>query len=325
MNGEVSVVRAIILGILSALFFAVTFVLNASMEQAGGHWAWSASLRYFFMLPFLIVIVAMRKKFQPLNVSLRLHSGQWMLWSTIGFGLFYAPLCFAAMYAPGWLIAGTWQLTIIAGALLSPLFFIRVGSATVRARIPWRMLSLSIVVLIGIVLMQLEHAQHMNRMSILLGVLPIVIAAFMYPLGNRKMMALTDGRLGVFERILGMTLASLPFWLLLALYGFIASGLPAMTQLIQSFIVAVSSGVIATALFFAATDLVRGNMVKLAAVEATQAFEVLFALMGEMLLLSLVMPSTIGISGIIIVMIGMILQSIYLIIQARKIVNNTNI
>lgn len=317
--------RAILLGILSALFFAVTFVLNASMEQAGGHWAWSASLRYFFMLPFLGIIVALRRQFQPLVASMRQHSGRWVCWSIVGFGLFYAPLCFAAMYAPGWLIAGTWQFTIIAGALLSPLFFVRVGTSMVRARIPWRMLGLSTIVLVGIVLMQLEHAQQMTMSTVLLGMLPILVAAFMYPLGNRKMMALTNGQLGVFERILGMTIASLPFWIGLALYGLTVSGMPSTLQVTQSFIVAVSSGVIATALFFAATDLVQGNMVKLAAVEATQAFEVLFALIGEMLLLSIMLPSTLGVLGIMIVMLGMILQSIYLIIQAKKMPNNVNI
>lgn len=317
--------RAILLGILSALFFAVTFVLNASMEQAGGHWAWSASLRYFFMLPFLGIIVALRRQFQPLVASMRQHSGRWVCWSIVGFGLFYAPLCFAAMYAPGWLIAGTWQFTIIAGALLSPLFFVRVGTSMVRARIPWRMLGLSTIVLVGIVLMQLEHAQQMTMSTVLLGMLPILVAAFMYPLGNRKMMALTNGQLGAFERILGMTIASLPFWIGLALYGLIVSGMPSTLQVTQSFIVAVSSGVIATALFFAATDLVQGNMVKLAAVEATQAFEVLFALIGEMLLLSIMLPSTLGVLGIMIVMLGMILQSIYLIIQAKKMPNNVNI
>lgn len=43
----------IIIGILAALFFAVTFILNHAMELDGGSWLWSASLRYFFMLPFL--------------------------------------------------------------------------------------------------------------------------------------------------------------------------------------------------------------------------------------------------------------------------------
>lgn len=315
--------HAILLGVFSALFFAVTFVLNASMEQAGGHWAWSASLRYFFMLPFLFIIVYMRKKYMPLVQSMRQHRSAWIIWSVVGFGLFYAPLCFAAMYAPGWLIAGTWQVTIIAGALLSPLFLTTIGQMRVRERIPWRMLSLSCIVLAGVVLMQLEHAQQMSTEAIWLGVLPIVLAAFMYPLGNRKMMAITNGTVGVFERILGMTLASLPFWIVLAIYGWLEAGLPSMTQVTQSFIVAISSGLVATALFFAATELVKGDMVKLAAVEATQALEVLFALVGELLLLSIILPSSLGLTGIVMVMFGILCQSLYMIVQTKKMVLTT--
>ena len=84
-----------------------------------------------------------------------------------------------------------------------------------------------------------------------------------------------------------MTLASLPFWFLLSLYGFFTVGAPTKMQSFQSLLVALFSGVIATVLFFKATDLVRGNMQKLASVEATQSMEVLFALAGELLFLSL--------------------------------------
>lgn len=43
---------------------------------------------------------------------------------------------------------------------------------------------------------------------------PVVIAAFAYPLGNRRMLEEYGGRLDTFQRVLGMTLASLPFWLI---------------------------------------------------------------------------------------------------------------
>ena len=42
-------VRLILLGLLSGAFFSSTFVLNELMSAAGGHWFWSASLRYVFM------------------------------------------------------------------------------------------------------------------------------------------------------------------------------------------------------------------------------------------------------------------------------------
>ncbi|MDN3018702.1 multidrug resistance efflux transporter family protein [Paenibacillus sp. BSR1-1] len=305
--------RPIILGILAAFFFAFTFILNRSMDLGGGSWIWSASLRYFFMVPFLFVIVSMRKNLKQLFAEMKKSPGAWFLWSFVGFGLFYAPICFSAAYAPGWLIAATWQITIISGSLLAPLFYETIltdkGPIQLRGRIPFKGLAMSLIILLGIILMQLEQANHLSVLAIFLGVIPVVIASFAYPLGNRKMMEVCDGRLDVFQRVLGMTLASLPLWIILSLYGFLTEGPPSSGQTIQSGLVAISSGVIATILFFHATDLVRGNMQKLAAVEATQSMEVLFALVGELLLLNSLFPSMVSWIGMILVMAGMVLHS----------------
>lgn len=56
---------------------------------------------------------------------MELFGGSW-LWSVVALVLFYAPLTYAAAFSPGWLVAGTWQLTILAGVLLTPLFFITI-------------------------------------------------------------------------------------------------------------------------------------------------------------------------------------------------------
>ena len=48
--------------------------------------------------------------------------------------------------------------------------------------------------------------------------------------------------------------------------------------------VALFSGVIATILFFKATDLVKENLRQLAVIEATQSGEVLFTLLGGILI-----------------------------------------
>ncbi|MEC1523283.1 multidrug resistance efflux transporter family protein [Neobacillus niacini] len=305
--------KSIVLGICAAFFFAFTFVLNASMELSGGSWIWSASLRYLFMVPFLLCIVIIRKNLRPLLKEIKERPGKWLLWSFVGFGLFYAPLCFAAAYSPGWLIAGTWQITIISGALLTPLFFETIatknGPIQIRGKIPFRGLVMSLIILLGIVLMQMEHAKQLSFENVLLGVVPILIASFAYPLGNRKMMDVSEGRLDAYQRVLGMTLASLPFWILLSFYGLFTVGLPSGGQSLQSLLVALSSGVIATVLFFMATDMVRGNMQKLAAVEATQSMEVVFALVGELLFLSIPFPTLLSWIGIFVVILGMILHS----------------
>lgn len=305
--------RPIILGIFAAFFFAFTFIFNRSMDLAGGSWIWSASLRYIFMIPFLLFIVIARRNLKPLLVEMKKYPGQWVLWSFVGFGLFYAPLCFSAAYAPGWLIAATWQVTIISGSLLAPLFYETVmtksGPISVRGKIPIKGLGMSLIILFGIILMQLQQVGNLSTLAIILGIVPVVIASFAYPLGNRKMMDLCGGRLDVFQRVLGMTLASMPLWILLSLYGLLSEGLPSVDQTFQSGLVAISSGVIATILFFQATDLVRGNMQKLAAVEATQSMEVLFALLGEVWLLHTELPDLISWAGILLVMGGMVLHS----------------
>lgn len=301
--------RPIILGLLAALFFAVTFVVNRAMDLSGGSWIWSASLRYIFMVPFLIILVLVRKNLRPLINVMKEQPKSWLLWSFIGFGLFYAPLCFAAAYSPGWLIAGTWQITIISGSLLAPLFWETLGNKQIRGKIPVKGLLMSSIILLGIILMQIEHAQNIPMSIVLLGILPVIIASFAYPLGNRKMMEICNGRLDAYQRVLGMTIASMPFWLLLSIFGLFTVGPPSLQQSVQALIVAFSSGVIATVLFFMATDLVRGNMQQLAAVEATQSIEVLFALAGEIVLLSLPIPTPLSWIGMFIVTFGMIAHS----------------
>ncbi|WP_142829535.1 DMT family transporter [Planococcus soli] len=319
--------KPILIGIIAAFFFAFTFVLNATMEADGGSWIWSASLRYIFMIPFLLIIVLSRKNLKPLLKEMSRNKRAWLLWSFVGFGLFYAPLCFAAAYSPGWLIAGTWQITIIAGTLLAPLFLITIHSnketIQIKGKIPIRGLLVSFIILAGVSLMQLEHVAAVSSATLWFGFVPVIVAAFAYPLGNRKMMDICGGRLDAYQRVLGMTLASLPFWLILSFYGLVTIGSPTASQSFQTLIVAISSGVIATVLFFKATDLVRGNMQKLGAVEATQSMEVLFALVGEVLFLAIAFPSGLSLLGILLVMLGMMLHS-YISARTKKNVMQLN-
>lgn len=312
--------KEILIGILAALFFAVTFVLNHSMELDGGSWLWSASLRYFFMLPFLIAIVAIRGKggFRVLASEMKQYPSSWLIWSFVGFVLFYAPLTFAAAFGPGWLVSGTWQFTIVAGVLLAPLFVTVIAGNTTRAKIPFVSLGISGIILIGILLIQIPQARSVDTTSLLLGILPVVVAAFCYPLGNRKMMALCSGRVDPFQRVLGMTIASLPAWIVLAVYALFTVGVPSSSQVFQSLLVAVSSGVIATILFFIATDRVRHDQGKLAAVEATQSTEVLFAMMGEMILLSVPLPQPVALVGLAVIIIGMLLHSYHTMLTSKK-------
>ena len=76
------------------------------MELAGGSWVWSSSLRYLFTLPVLIGIVWFRGNMMELIKEMKVRPWAWVGWSTVGFGLFYAPLCLAAASdRPGLLLA----------------------------------------------------------------------------------------------------------------------------------------------------------------------------------------------------------------------------
>ncbi|MET3292757.1 UNVERIFIED_CONTAM: drug/metabolite transporter (DMT)-like permease [Brevibacillus sp. OAP136] len=299
--------KAILLGIAASFFFAFTFVLNRAMDLSGGSWLWSSSLRYFFMVPLLLGLVWYRGNLRALFVEMKQRPWAWVWWSFVGFGLFYAPITFAAAYSPGWLTAGTWQITIVAGSLLVPFFQDADGR---RQKIPLHGLWMSGLILLGVAVMQLQHAEGLSVAQLMFGVIPVLIAAFAYPLGNRKMMALCQGRLDAFQRTLGMTIASLPLWVIIAAIGWNEAGLPSSGQLVQTLLVAITSGVVATLLFFSATDMAKGNAQQLAAIEATQAGEVIFAVVLEMLILQAPLPSVWSNVGMALVMVGMVLHSI---------------
>lgn len=306
--------KAISIGILASFFFASTFLLNRAMDLSGGSWIWSASLRYFFSLPFLVLLVMQRQDMKALWDEMKIRPLKWLIWSTIGFGLFYAPLCFAAAYGSAWLVAGTWQITIVAGSLLVPIFYDEIKTAQgvekVRQKIPQKEIFTSLFILLGVGLIQYSNNEQVDDIgTLILGIVPVLVAAFAYPLGNRKMMFICKGKLDVYQRVLGMTIGSMPFWLLLSLYGTATVGLPNQDQVMQSFVVAISSGVIATVLFFMATDMAKGNPKKLSVVEATQAGEVLFTVAGEMIFLGGALPIGWSLTGIIIIVAGMILHS----------------
>lgn len=294
-----TVKKALGYGILASFFFAFTFILNRSMNLGGGYWLWSACLRYLFMLPMLALLVWREHSWPEIRTEIRRRPRRWVLWSTVGFGLFYMPLTMASIYGESWFVAATWQLTIVAGVLLTPLF----GRA-----VPVKNFLMSTVVLCGIFLLQVPNIRAGALDHIVMPLVLILIAAFSYPLGNRKMMILCE--LTTLQRVFGMTLCSMPFWLVLSVLAFLRAGLPSGGQVVQSLAVALFSGVIATILFFKATDLVKNNPRQLAVVEATQSGEVLFTLLGGILFLGDSVPDALGLCGILVVVVGMVGNSL---------------
>lgn len=293
--------KAFLYGVLASFFFAFTFVLNRSMNLAGGHWLWSACLRYLFMLPMLALLLLRGRAWAPVLRAIRRRPWPWLLWSTVGFGLFYAPLTLASEFGESWLVAASWQLTIVAGTLLCPLF---------GKRIPLASLGACVVVLLGVFLLQFSGAGGLQPHRVAATLLPIVVAAVAYPLGNRKMMQIVPEGMSAVQRVFGMTLCSMPFWLVLSAVAFAQAGPPVAAQVAQSVAVALFSGVVATVLFFKATNMVQHSPPKLALVEATQAGEVVFTLLGGVLLLGDALPGPLGFAGLAVVVAGMVASSL---------------
>ncbi|HWI41141.1 MAG TPA: multidrug resistance efflux transporter family protein [Verrucomicrobiae bacterium] len=300
--------RLLLLGMLSAAFFSSTFVLNRGMSVEGGHWFWTGSLRYAYMLVFLVAGLLCTKGRGHLAEVAGVFRRFWRFWiaaGSVGFGIFYALLAFSASYAPGWIIATTWQVTILA----TPAVLLVFGK-----RVPVRGLLLTGLIFSGIVLVNLAHAGTATAVEVLFGVLPVLGAAFAYPLGNQMVWEATQhgSRLipriehpvmqDPFSRILLLTAGSVPFWLLL--FPLVSPPPPSPGQLVSTAIVALLSGVVATAIFFHARHLCV-HPYELAAVDATQSMEVVFSLAGEIIFLGGTFPTPLGIAGIAVTIIGL--------------------
>ncbi len=302
-------IRMILIGLLAGLFFSSTFILNRIMSLEGGHWVWSASLRYGYMILFLVAWFLLfkgpgelKKVFQVFWKNL----GFWTLAGTVGFGLFYALICYSADHAPGWVVATTWQFTIIA-TLFVLLFFGR--------SFPGKTWFFSAIVFGGVLMVNLSQVESTGLKELVAGVVPVLVAAFCYPLGNQMVWEATNGNTKLpdisspvlntpFARVLLMSLGSLPLWLLLIMAT--APPSPSTGQLLNTALVALFSGVAATSLFLQARNLSK-NAGELAAVDATQASEVLFALLGEIVIIGAAFPDLFSLVGIGITCTGIIL------------------
>ncbi|WP_201560103.1 multidrug resistance efflux transporter family protein [Psychrobacter sp. NC44] len=378
-------VKLILLGLLSGAFFSSTFVLNEVMSAAGGHWFWSASLRYAFMWLILTAIIIMQHGFgriTELMTIFRQHWGFWCITGSIGFGIFYTGICYAADHVAGWVVAATFMFTVVASLLVLLAF---------GQRFDKKFIAYALLVFAGVVLVNISEGLHAASLldadavpmkdMLLYGAVPALVAAFSYPIGNQLVwqvsynarkrsaeptstqkidiqaneiskkttsliteapalsadMSYTADAVdslnlnhptqtlpssvlqtlitripaikttllqNAFNKVWLMTLGSLPFWLVL---GFIVRpDLPDTKQVFNTLLVALLAGVAATSIFLYAREKAETSS-EVAGVDATQASEVIFALIGGMLLLNNTLPSAMGLIGIALIIIGLIL------------------
>lgn len=305
MNASRRALLAVGIALLSALFFTATYVLNRAAAVEGGHWAWTAALRYLFTLPLLLPLMPWQGGIAPVTKAIRAGPGAWLLWSGIGFVLFYALLSYAAASGPSWLIAASFQTTVVAGMLCAPLLY-----DDARARIPRAALGVGVLIIVGVLLMQFGHAEGALDARGWIALLCVVASAFAYPLGNRGLLLHLERsgiELNATQRVFGLTLASQPAWIALAVFAWTQAGPPSTGQLWLTAGVALSAGVIATILFFQATGMVRNNATALGAAEAMQAAEVLFAVLLGVAFLGEAWPRGQALFGALLIVAGIVL------------------
>lgn len=314
--------RLLAYGLLAALFFSSTFVLNRAMSLGGGHWVWSAALRYAFALLLISLGFVVSGRVRTLVEVIRVYLRHWLFWTLagcVGFGIFYSGITCAASFAPGWVVATTWQTTILATPLVLAAF---------GRRVPLRGLLFTTLIFAGVVLVNLEHAAQTSWAQVALGALPVLVAAVAYPVGLQMVWeARSGGTLGrrrvrhidaavvdqPFARVLLLILGSLPWWIVLVLV--VQPPPPTQGQWVSTLLVALSSGIVATVLFMHARHLAR-TPYQLAAVDSTQSGEVIFSLLGEVLLLGGALPGWMGWAGVALTMVGLVL---YLGAQRREV------
>ena len=297
----------LIIGLLAALFFSATFLINRAISLDGGHWYWSATLRFIYTLLFLSLGLTIFKGFSYFKEVLKEYISYFRFWTisgTIGFGFFYSLICYAADFSPAWVVATTWQMTILASLFVLAFF---------GQKLSKKIWIFTFIIFIGITLVNLSHFDMNNLEELFLGFLPVLIAAFSYPIGNQLVWEQKKKRKenskefkiinNAFVKVFLLTLGSFPLWIVL--YFFTDALTPSSGQYISVAMIALLSGVIATSLFLYARSHANTSS-KLVVVDASQSGEVFFALLGEIIFLGAVFPNAIGVFGIFITIIGLI-------------------
>jgi drug/metabolite transporter (DMT)-like permease len=306
-HAEPRALAAIGLALLSALFFTLTYVLNRASVETGGHWSWTAALRYLWTLPLLLPLMPWQGGVAPVWAALRAHPWAWLRCSAIGFVMFYMLLTWAAASGPSWLVAGSFQFTVIAGMLCAPFLY-----RDARRRIPGAALAVGAVIFCGVLLLQLGHAEGGLADVPWPALAAVLAAAVAFPLGNRLLLLHLERSgetLTATQRVFGMTLASQPLWLLVAAFAWSRAGAPEPAQVWLSAAIALGAGVIASILFFQATGMVRDRPAALGAVEAMQGAELLFATVLGAWWLQEAWPGGVSLLGAAVVVAGILVSA----------------
>ena len=333
--------------IASAFFSTSFVLYQLMSVQGGHwFWSASFRCFFMWLLLSVFILLQNKLNPSKLLELCKLFASHWQFWCvTGGIGLgTYGLLAFAADYAEGWVIAATYLFTVVASLVVLSFFGQSFQKKVIVYSV---IVFIGVVLAnVGEGLRHSTSQGTDWHALLLFGALPAFIASFCFPLGNQliwqagqpkgdsthdtheiskaannetskltselatskllqKVPQVTSPLLSnPLHKVWLMSLGSLPMWLLL---GFLVQPpAPSVSQMTISFLVALMAGVLGTTTFLHARSLAKQPQ-QLAAVDATQGSEIIFALLGGMLLLHTPMPSGLSFVGIALVIIGLVL------------------
>nr|WP_309575269.1 multidrug resistance efflux transporter family protein [Moraxella osloensis] len=333
--------------IASAFFSTSFVLYQLMSVQGGHwFWSASFRCFFMWLLLSVFILLQNKLNPSKLLALCKLFASHWQFWCvTGGIGLgTYGLLAFAADYAQGWVIAATYLFTVVASLVVLSFFGQSFQKKVIVYSV---IVFIGVVLAnVGEGLRHSTSQGTDWHALLLFGALPAFIASFCFPLGNQLIWQAGQPKGGTthhthaiskaannetrkvtselatskllhkvpqvtspllsnpLHKVWLMSLGSLPMWLVL---GFLVQPpAPSVSQVTISFLVALMAGVLGTTTFLHARSLAKQPQ-QLAAVDATQGSEIIFALLGGMLLLHTPMPSGLSFVGIALVIIGLVL------------------
>ena len=333
--------------IASAFFSTSFVLYQLMSVQGGHwFWSASFRCFFMWLLLSVFILLQNKLNPSKLLALCKLFASHWRFWCvTGGIGLgTYGLLAFAADYAQGWVIAATYLFTVVASLVVLSFFGQSFQKKVIVYSV---IVFIGVVLANVGEGLRHSTSQGTDWYALLLfGALPAFIASFCFPLGNQliwqaaqpkgdsthptdaiskaasnetrkvtselatskllqKVPQVTSPLLSnPLHKVWLMSLGSLPMWLVLGIM--VQPPAPSVSQMTISFLVALMAGVLGTTTFLHARSLAKQPQ-QLAAVDATQGSEIIFALLGGMLLLHTPMPSGLSFVGIALVIIGLVL------------------
>jgi len=240
----------------------------------------------------------------------------WIVTGTLASALQGMSLAYAMVHAPAWVVTATFELTILVTPLIAfPMF---------GRRIPVRGVGYSLLVVAGVFLVQWEQATAVTLTDMLAGVLPPLLAAVAYSVGNQFQYEIQRKGAVLFKRfeipfisdevinqpaaiVFLVLLGGLPLQVLFVMLT--APGLPPGSQLLTTLIVGVISIAIGEVIFISARQ--QADEIGIVGLDATVATDVVFTAALEIILIHAQLPKLAGVIGIVLIVFGIVLYSFH--------------